>query len=41
MLRDPEMDDAPTVMGKQHEHDSTRPVRVGTVKKSRDTKDVR
>ena len=40
MLRDPKMDNASTVMGQQHEHEQHPPVRVGTVKKSSETRDV-
>jgi hypothetical protein len=41
MLRDPQMHDAPTVMRQEPSTNRTRPVRVGTVKKSKDTKDIR
>jgi hypothetical protein len=38
MLRDPEMDDAPTFVGDDTRTKSTRPVTVGTVKKSIETR---
>ena len=41
MLRDPHINNPPTVMGSSTSTNSTRPVRVGTVKKSIETSAVR